>query len=161
MNLFSVSLFRRAMLFGLFILVSVQASSAIDLRYHWASNVVLLVVIALETWNWKPLWQKLALAISVFLLTLVILFWTWYSGISTYNFIAGLLPFSDAAGYYSDAQRILAGNPISGFSSRRPLFSAFLAGALAVAGNDLQIALFFITIFRLLLSQSVFAYSLG
>jgi hypothetical protein len=48
--------------------------------------------------------------------------------------IGGLLPWSDAQGYYYDALRLLDGHPL-GWSSRRPLFPAFVAVLLAVTGS--------------------------
>ncbi len=55
--------------------------------------------------------------------------------------IAGLLPFSDAASYYSDALRVTEGFRFSAFSGRRPLFPALLAVLLAVTGRNLVVSL--------------------
>lgn len=143
-----MNIMRCILLVGLLTLLAVQSTSAIDLRYHWASSILILGAVSLVVWQLKPQLQRAMLALVVLLLMLILLISTWQSGVSTWNFIAGVLPTSDAGGYYYDAQRILAGNSISDFSSRRPLFAAFFAGALAVSGNDLQIALIFISIFQ-------------
>lgn len=65
----------------------------------------------------------------------------WTTGISPGTFIGGLLPASDAGGYTHDARRLLAGLPMSSFSSRRPLFSGLLATLLWLSGGSLQAAL--------------------
>jgi hypothetical protein len=57
-----------------------------------------------------------------------------------FNAIGGLLPFSDASGYYYDAQRLLDGHPL-GWSARRPLFVGLLATLLRLTGRNLQITL--------------------
>ncbi len=54
--------------------------------------------------------------------------------------LAGIIPWSDAGQFTSDAERILHGLPIVE-SSRRPLYVAVLAGVLRATGNDLRLAL--------------------
>ncbi len=65
----------------------------------------------------------------------------WASGASESYTVGGLLPYSDAQVYYRDAVRVTEGDLLSSFSARRPLFPAFLAGALAMTGRNLQAAL--------------------
>lgn len=65
----------------------------------------------------------------------------WESGISSPSNIGGLLPFSDANGYYNDARSLLAGNLFSSFSTRRPLFAGTLAGLLGLTQQNLQLSL--------------------
>ena len=57
-----------------------------------------------------------------------------------YNAIGGLLPFSDAGGYYFDARRLLEGHPL-GWSARRPLFVGLLSTLLALTSQNLQVSL--------------------
>lgn len=54
--------------------------------------------------------------------------------------LSGIIPWSDAGQFTSDAERIVHGLPILE-SSRRPLFVAVLAGILRATGNDLRVAL--------------------
>ena len=56
------------------------------------------------------------------------------------NAVGGLLPRSDAHGFYQDALRLLDGHPI-GWSARRPLFVGLLATLLALTGQNLQAVL--------------------
>ncbi|KAF0109682.1 MAG: hypothetical protein FD147_2114 [Chloroflexi bacterium] len=65
----------------------------------------------------------------------------WRSGGSEPFIIGGLLPFSDAASYYSDAQRVVEGYRFSAFSARRPLFPALLTVLLAVTGQNLLVSI--------------------
>ncbi|MCX6054173.1 MAG: hypothetical protein NTZ74_04510 [Chloroflexi bacterium] len=65
----------------------------------------------------------------------------WHSGASEPFIIGGLLPFSDAASYYSDAQRLVEGYRFSAFSARRPLFPALLSVLLALTGQNLMLTI--------------------
>lgn len=75
----------------------------------------------------------------------IILAGVWQAGISDWHMIGGLLPYSDAHGYYTDALRFLHGQKFSVFSSRRPLFPAFLAAILNLTDLDLRIAVALLT----------------
>ena len=85
--------------------------------------------------------------ITVFMLcvSLIILLGMWQAGVSDFHILGGLLPYSDAQGYYTDALRLLHGQKFSVFSSRRPLFPAFLAAILGATGLDLRVALCILT----------------
>jgi len=65
----------------------------------------------------------------------------WHSGISDPSIIGGLLPWSDASGYYGDAKQVLIGGSFSAFSSRRPLFAGLLAALLGLTQQNLQVSL--------------------
>lgn len=65
----------------------------------------------------------------------------WRSGASEPFIIGGLLPFSDAASYYSDALRVVEGYRFSAFSARRPLFPALLTVLLAVTSENLVVSI--------------------
>jgi hypothetical protein len=66
--------------------------------------------------------------------------WVWTSGNSETSFIGGLLPWSDASGYYLGAQQLLSGEKLTLFTSRRPLFSAYLSFFLWLTGKNLLLA---------------------
>ena len=65
----------------------------------------------------------------------------WTTGLSNEFIIGGLIPFSDAAGYYNDANRFLEGGVFSEFSTRRPLFPGLLAVMLWMSAGNLRWAL--------------------
>jgi hypothetical protein len=55
--------------------------------------------------------------------------------------IAGVLPTSDANGYFTGAIKILYGQDISSFAARRPLFVTFLSVILFLTGQNLALSL--------------------
>lgn len=84
-----------------------------------------------------------ALTLTLFALPLSAL---WQSGVSNSASIGGLLPYSDANGYYHCARVLAEGDtlrssPWGGWCSRRPLFTAALAGWMALTGQDLRLTL--------------------
>jgi len=69
----------------------------------------------------------------------------WASGQSQSTTLSGLIPLSDAASYYNDSLRILAGQNISHFSAMRPIFPGFLSFLMAVTDHNLMFSLAIIT----------------
>lgn len=124
-----------------------QQNAAEDLRYHWAGMPMLLMAGFMVVFNCQRSFSVLYGGAWLGLLTLGMLYVTWRDGFSDGSILLGWLPHSDAGGYYRDAQSILAGFPISDFSSRRPLFAAYLAGLLSLTGNDLPFALILASLF--------------
>lgn len=113
----------------------------VDLKYHWASSGLLAFSGCILASRLPRTWALPGLMIWFAVLGTLTLLALWHSGLSDGFTLAGLFPYSDAAGYFSDAQRILAGEPITSFSSRRPMYAAFLAGLLKLTGNNLRLAL--------------------
>jgi hypothetical protein len=88
----------------------------------------------------QPAAGRLVLA-GMLAVTSLVLFGMWAGGVSDGQVIAGLLPYSDGNGYYADALRILHGERLSAFSSRRPLFAAWLAVLLGLTLGNLPATL--------------------
>jgi len=65
----------------------------------------------------------------------------WSSGHTQSILINGLIPYSDALGYYTDAIRIMHGMSISNFTAMRPLSSNFLSFLLIITDNNLMASL--------------------
>jgi len=86
---------------------------------------------------WRPVW-RLALHLAPATLCLA---GTWQQAVSDSATVAGLLPISDAAGYWADAQRLLFGLDFSSLSVRRPLFAGLLGVLLRLTGGDLRLTL--------------------
>jgi len=84
---------------------------------------------------------RLATWTVLFGLCSLVLYGTWRTGVSDFSVIGGLLPYSDANAYYSDALRLLHGHRFTDFASRRPLFPAFFASVLFLTDGDLRLAL--------------------
>jgi hypothetical protein len=115
----------------------IPAAIGLFVRY----NLIFLTLIALPilffSFRIKGIWGSivgLSLTLILFGLPLSGL---WRSGASEPFIIGGLLPFSDAASYYSDALRVVEGFQFSAFSARRPLFPALLTVLLAITGQNL------------------------
>jgi hypothetical protein len=111
------------------------------LRYNFTVIVIpvaLLIFLSLLPHGWKGAFLGPGLIFAIFALTLSGL---WTSGVSEPSVIGGLMPLSDAAGYYSDARRLLEGQLFSAFSSRRPLFAGMLSALLGLTGRNLQMTI--------------------
>ncbi|MGB1547300.1 MAG: hypothetical protein ACPHIA_02040 [Alphaproteobacteria bacterium] len=76
-----------------------------------------------------------------------VLFGYWAGGRSYDVLLGGLIPWSDAAGYFFGAHHLLDTGELTGWSQRRPIYTALLAGLLALGGRDLQLALLLQTLF--------------
>jgi hypothetical protein len=72
---------------------------------------------------------------------LVQLFASWNTGGASWFTIGGVVPLSDANGYFGGAERLLFDGHLDAFNSRRPLHAAFLASELAFTNLDLRKAL--------------------
>lgn len=97
-----------------------------------------LILYAFKKTGWG--WKSIALALTLIIFTLPLLR-LWESAESNYNLVLGLLPWSDASGYYSDALQLLNGNLLGTFAGDRPLFPALLSGLLWVTGENLKTTL--------------------
>lgn len=77
--------------------------------------------------------------ISAFFALLLAYFWN--TGYTFTTQMWGFIPTSDALTYYVEAYGLLAGDPITGGASFRPLFTTFLSSLLLLANYDLKILL--------------------
>jgi hypothetical protein len=116
------------------------------LKYDYLAAPGLIAGLAYGLWRYGKGWGPALVMLSLLMAFLLILFGSWQAGESNFFFIGGLLPYSDAHGYYSDALRLLHGWRFSEFSSRRPLFPALLAVLLAATGINLPLTLISLTI---------------
>ena len=80
--------------------------------------------------------------VAVFVLCLLVLATSWTGGgTQDYSAIGGLLPYSDAAGYYHGAEQLLHDGSLTDWSERRPLNAAFFAARLLVSGDNFYLAM--------------------
>ena len=63
----------------------------------------------------------------------------WASGNTQSVILNGLIPLTDAAGYYSDATRLLYGIDVSNFTAMRPFFAGLLSFFLWLFGQKMCI----------------------
>lgn len=68
----------------------------------------------------------------------------WQLGTTAGNIILGFIPFSDAGGYF-EGVTTLHGGTLDYFSSRRPLFSIWSAGLIALTGWSFRYPIFLMT----------------
>ena len=98
--------------------------------------VLLLLTYRLPTSICKPI--NLSLIVVLFSLPLTAL---WREAYAEMQIFGGLLSFSDSAQYYHEANRFLAGFPMTSFGARHPYAPALLSNLLAIMGNNLQLTL--------------------
>lgn len=80
----------------------------------------------------------------------------WASGSTQSVILNGLLPLTDAAGYYSDALRLLYGLDVSNFTAMRPFFAGLLSFFLWLSERNLMTA---VAIFTALAGMACFLAS--
>ena len=129
------------LLYGVILKLPLPEQLGLSVRYDFTVILIPIVGLAFLAFlpgGWKGTLLGLGLILALFALTVSGL---WTSGVSEPSIVGGLMPFSDAAGYYSDARRLLEGQLFSAFSSRRPLFAGMLSALLALTGRNLQLTL--------------------
>lgn len=80
----------------------------------------------------------------------------WSKGQGSYFSLGGLLPYSDAAGYYLGALSLVERGTIDGFAARRPIGVLYFALLLKLTGQNLQLTLILSTV---LVAGSIFFVS--
>jgi hypothetical protein len=100
--------------------------------------------------NGRPAWIALynrrtlstAAFVSILALCILVLLISWTNGgTQDYSAIGGLLPYSDAAGYFDGAERLLHDGILTSWAERRPLNAAFFAARLFISGENFYIAM--------------------
>lgn len=85
-------------------------------------------------------WETISLTLTLILFSIPLIYKWQTAGFYGYMF-GGLLPWSDAAGYYSGAQHLIRDGYLTSWATRRPLFGGFLAVLLSITSNNLQVTL--------------------
>jgi hypothetical protein len=128
-------------LYALLLSLPIPQQLGLSVRYDFTViliPIIVLIFLALLPGGWKGTLLTLGGILVLFALSVSGL---WTSGVSEPSILGGLMPFSDAAGYYSDARRLLEGQLFSSFSSRRPLFAGMLSALLGLTGRNLQLSI--------------------
>lgn len=81
---------------------------------------------------------SLAFAMVAYLIPVI---GNWETGRRAYSTVAGVVPWSDANGYFQGAQGILFDGELDDWNSRRPINAAFFATRLAFTNLDLRMAI--------------------
>jgi hypothetical protein len=121
------------------IVLRLHLPSALLVASYYFATPALLTGLALWGCHLRRDWfgtlASLTVTLVLFALPLAAL---WQQDAIHYNAIGGLLPWSDASGYYYDARRLIDGHPF-GWSARRPSFVGLLSTLLAVTGDNLMV----------------------
>jgi len=91
-----------------------------------------LFYVSLRINNWYGSILNLILISFLFASSLIVI---WMQGGSGGTYLGGFLPFSDANGYYSSAETLNRGYLLNSWSTRRPIFHAFLSSLFFLAGK--------------------------
>ncbi len=121
------------------LIVGVPTEISLAVRYGFTTVLVAIILLLYPAYRqsgWTGTLASLSLTLILFALPLLAL---WNSGISDGYTIGGLLPWSDARGYYWDAERLLEGGTFSEIPPQRPLFAGILATLLALTQQNLQV----------------------
>jgi len=82
-------------------------------------------------------WLTLTFTLLLFSLSLI---YKWQTA-DNFSTVGGLFPVRDAHNYYQGAQMLIHGMNLSGSSTFRPIYTAFLATIMWVSNGDLQVVL--------------------
>jgi hypothetical protein len=90
-----------------------------------------------ELASWNPAASFIVILSSTLSLCLLVLMISWSNGGTLdYSATGGILPWSDARGYFDGAEHVLYEGHLTGFTERRPMNALFLAARLAMTGNN-------------------------
>ncbi|HLO34256.1 MAG TPA: hypothetical protein VK249_34235 [Anaerolineales bacterium] len=133
-----VSICAAFVLFAAIALLPIPGWSGAALRYGFGFWVAGLAILLFFSYKSTRRWTAVPLLLFCCALSLSGL---WRNASNELQVLSGFVFFSDAAQYYSDALRLLAGFPISAFSSHHPLATLFLGTSLWLVNGNLQVAL--------------------
>ena len=91
-------------------------------------------------------WLTLTFTLLLFSLSLI---YKWQTA-DNFSTVGGLFPVRDAYDYYQGAQTIIYGRDLSGSSTYRPIYTAFLATVMWIANGNLQMVLILLAILNAL-----------
>ncbi len=110
------------------------------LRTGFGVIIPLAALVMYLTFRIPGKWGDLITPISTMSLFALGLAGLWASGNTQSVILNGLIPLTDAAGYYSDATRLLYGIDVSNFTAMRPFFAGLLSFFLWLSGQNLMVA---------------------
>ncbi|MHC1784612.1 MAG: hypothetical protein AB9891_17970 [Anaerolineaceae bacterium] len=126
--------------------VPISRQIGLTVRYDFFIPIILFLVFFFPAFLQANKYIKAASFVILLVIFVLPLSGLWSSGQSEQYLLGGIIPFSDARGYFADTRSLIEGGDFFTTHSRRPLFSAFLAPILAAAGNHLQLSLAIIVI---------------
>jgi hypothetical protein len=106
-------------------------------NFHLAIAFLLVVFFGLVFSRKELSWDIISLTLVLILFGLPLIY-KWQTARFYGYMFGGLLPWSDAQGYYTGAHHLMYDGNLSSWATRRPLFAGFLAVLLSNTGNNLQ-----------------------
>lgn len=103
-------------------------------------RIIFLLVLFTLLLRIKGSWGTALTFIFTLLLFALSLLYKWQTG-DNFSTVGGLFPVRDAHEYYQGAQMIIYNLELSGTSTFRPMFTAFLATIMWITNGDLQVSL--------------------
>ncbi|NJP07705.1 MAG: hypothetical protein HC837_19850 [Chloroflexaceae bacterium] len=124
------------------LLADLPLSILLALRYSLLWVLVSTALLLYPAYRYRGVCVGPLLAVSLTLCLFALpLSALWRGGLTEPFFVlGGLLPWSDANNYYTDAQRLLAGYDFSAIASQRPIATAVLSSLLGLTGDNLLIS---------------------
>jgi hypothetical protein len=116
-------------------------------NFHIQTGLLVVVLFTLIFAKKGLGWEGISLVFVIVLFGLPLIY-KWQTAKLTGIMLGGLLPFSDANGYYAGAQSLMTGSSLSEFATRRPLFSGFFSVLLALTENNSQTSLAILAAFH-------------
>lgn len=110
------------------------------LDFRFGTTIILWILIALTLRKKGAQWEAFALTLTLLLFSTTLIY-KWQISMYDSQFFGGLLPWSDASAYFTNAQLLLQGSDLNSFGARRPLFSGILSGLLLITGNRLKVSI--------------------
>lgn len=112
-------------------------------------RIIFLLLVFTLLMRMEGVWGKwLTLTFTLLLFSLSLIYkWQTADNFST---VGGLFPIRDAYDYYQGAQTIIYGMDLSGSSTFRPIYTAFLATVMWIANGNLQMVLILLAVLNAL-----------
>jgi hypothetical protein len=109
-------------------------------NFHFGLAFLLIIFLGVIFSRKGIIWDTVSLALTLALFSIPLIYKWQTAGFYGY-LLGGLLPWSDAQGYYSGAHQLIYEGHLTSWATRRPLFAGFLAVILSITDNNLQISL--------------------
>ena len=125
-------------LFAVVICLPLPGWIGAKVRYGFGLWLIVFALLFYYAYRYNKSW---AVVVLVSLFCALSLSGLWVNKSNDLQVLSGFVFFSDAAQYYTDALRLLAGFSMSAFSGRHPLSTVFFGTLLWFVNGNLQVAL--------------------
>jgi len=131
---------------AIFLCIPTPRQFGLSLRYDFLPVILPLSLLIFLLFQLPDRLSRLVLFTCISAILTLPIAGLWFSGQSEQYLLGGIIPFSDARSYFTDARRLLEGAPFITGASRRPLFTAMLTSIQWLAGQNLYISIAVLTL---------------